>query len=169
MCVYVGIFFDIPAAGGVLCASLASLGVPCGRVQGGGAGRRPSAGGLQPAIESLILYETGEVVWFRRLLHDIGEHLPNPTPALEDSRSAIAWTHESASWSKTRHVDTAFHKIREWKEKGILRVEYCQTSAQLADQFTKSLPIETHRRLTQRILNSEPQRHGVFQHAAPAA
>ena len=61
MCVYVGIFFDVPAAGGVLCASLASLGVPCGRVQGGGAGRRPSAGGLQPAIESLIYYETGEV------------------------------------------------------------------------------------------------------------
>ena len=61
MCVYVGIFFDIPAAGVVLCASLASLGVPCGRVQGGGAGRRPSAGGLQPAIESLIYYETGEV------------------------------------------------------------------------------------------------------------
>ena len=62
MCVYVGIFFDILAAGGVLCASLASLGVPCGRVQGGGAGRRPSAGGLQPAVESLIYYETGEVI-----------------------------------------------------------------------------------------------------------
>ena len=61
MCVYVGIFFDVPAAGGVLCASLASLGVPCGRAQGGGAGRPPSAGGLQPAIESPILYETGEV------------------------------------------------------------------------------------------------------------
>ena len=68
MCVYVGIFFDIPAAGGVLCASLASLGVPCGRIQGGGAGRRPSAGGLQPAIESLILYETGEVDF---MLHSI--------------------------------------------------------------------------------------------------
>ena len=74
MCVYVGIFFDIPAAGGVLCASLASLGVPCGRIQGGGAGRRPSAGGLQPAIESLIYYGTGEVVsapgggpFFRRM------------------------------------------------------------------------------------------------------
>ena len=61
MCVYVGIFFDIPAAGGVLCASLASLGVPCDRVQGGGAGRRPSAAGLQPVIESLIYYGTGEV------------------------------------------------------------------------------------------------------------
>ena len=61
MCVYVGTFFDIPAAGGVLCASLASLGVPCGRVQDGGAGLWPSAGGLQPAIESLIYYETGEV------------------------------------------------------------------------------------------------------------
>ena len=67
MCVYVGIFFDIPAAGGVLCASLASLGVPCGRVQGGGAGRRPSAGGLQPAIESLIYYGTGEVIALRAL------------------------------------------------------------------------------------------------------
>ena len=35
------------------------------------------------------------------------------TPALEDSRSAMKWATASASWSKTRHIDTAFHKLRE--------------------------------------------------------
>ena len=111
-----------------------------------------------------------DIVWFRRLLRDLGTNLTNPTPALEDSRSAIAWTNESASWSKTRHVDTAFHKLREWKEAGVLRVEYCQTSAQLADQLTKALPTETHSRLTQCILNTPlPQQVYYLDNAAPAA
>ena len=69
-----------------------------------------------------------ETVCVRRLLADLGTPVLNPTPALEDSRSAIKWTTESASWSKTRHVDTAFHKLREWIAQGVLAIEYCRTT-----------------------------------------
>ena len=68
----------------------------------------------------------------------------NPTPALEDSRSAIKWTTESASWSKTRHVDTAFHKLREWIAQGVLNIECCRATSMIADAFTKALPAEAH-------------------------
>ena len=114
-----------------------------------------------------------DVVWFRRLLSDIGVHIPNPTPALEDSKSAIKWSEESASWSKTRHIDTAFHKLREWKEAGVLRIEYCNTAAQLADQLTKALPTETHQRLASTLLGQSLampiNRDLQIGHAAPAA
>ena len=110
-----------------------------------------------------------DIVWFRRLLSDLGMPLSNPTPALEDSKSAIKWTDESASWSKTRHIDTSFHKLREWKRSGVLTIEYCHTAAQLADQLTKSLPTETHRRLANKILGIRPDFGFPHRHAPAAA
>ena len=114
-----------------------------------------------------------DIVWFRRLLADIGKPLTDPTPALEDSRSAIKWSEESASWSKTRHIDTAFHKLREWQDNRVLRIEYCNTAAQIADALTKALPTETHRRLAGRLLGMELTAHysdfQIGRAAAPAA
>ena len=118
-------------------------------------------------INSLL--ELGkDVIWLRRILAEFGTPVSGPTPLLEDSRSAIKWSSESASWSKTRHLDTAFHKIREWCAAKIMNVEYCHTSAQLADVFTKALPTEQHRHMKEYILNSFP-RNDSHRRPAPAA
>ena len=85
-------------------------------------------------------------------MHELGTPIQGPTPLLEDSMAAIKWTSESASWSKTRHIDTAFHKLREWKAAKVVDVEYVHTSAQRADVFTKALPPEAHIEMTQHIL-----------------
>ena len=64
--------------------------------------------------EIMSLLEVGkDVIWLRRLMHELGTPIQGPTPLLEDSKAAIKWAPESASWSKTHHIDTAFHKIRE--------------------------------------------------------
>ena len=44
------------------------------------------------------------IVWVRQLMSDLGSPTLSPTPACEDSRSAIKWATESASWAKTRHI-----------------------------------------------------------------
>ena len=67
-------------------------------------------------------------------------------------RGSQAYTSESASWPKTRHIDTAFHKLREWKAAKVIDVEYGHTSTQRADVFTKALPPEAHLKMTQHIL-----------------
>ena len=43
-----------------------------------------------------------------------GYHNPtlNPTPAHEDSCSAMKWATQSASWAKIRHIAVQAHKIR---------------------------------------------------------
>ena len=80
--------------------------------------------------ETSSLLDVGrDVVWLRRLLADLGTPLTHPTPTLEDSSSAIKWATASALWSKTRHIDTAFHKLREWQSENVIKVEYCHTSA----------------------------------------
>ena len=95
--------------------------------------------------ETQSLLDLGrDVVWLRRLLADLGTPVMYPTPTLEDSKSAIKWATASASWSKTRHIDTAFHKLCEWQDDGVIKVEYCLTTQMLADCFTKALPPEAH-------------------------
>ena len=103
-----------------------------------------------------------DIRWFRQLLSDIGQPLFDPTPALEDSRSAIKWSSSNASWSKTRHIDVQYHKIREWIEQKILRVEHCPTSAQLADALTKALPVALHNRLKMHLLGEMYKYHAEY-------
>ena len=103
--------------------------------------------------ETSSLLDLGrDIVWLRRLLADLGTPVLHPTPALEDSRSAMKWATASASWSKTRHIDTAFHKLREWSDNNIIKIEYCPTTNMLADCFTKALPPETHTRFKKVML-----------------
>ena len=120
--------------------------------------------------EVISLTELGkDIVWLRRLLSDLGTPVLHPTPALEDSRSAIKWSSESASWSKTRHVDTRFHKLREWVSNGIIRVEYCRTTAMIADAFTKALPSATHHLFKTMMLGEQYKAARNFRtDAAPA-
>ena len=79
-----------------------------------------------------------------------------------DSRSAMKWASNSASWAKTRHIDVQAHQIREWIQDGILRVEHCPTSAMLADALTKALPVATHRRLKMHLLGEAYKFHEEY-------
>jgi hypothetical protein len=94
-----------------------------------------------------------DVVWFRQLASDLGVTITDPTLLNEDSRSAIKWASDSASWSKTRHIAVQYHKIREWISQNIVRVEHCPTNEQLADSLTKALPVHQHQKLKRHVLN----------------
>ena len=112
-----------------------------------------------------------DIVWVRRLLSDLGSPLTRPTPAREDNRSAMKWATDAASWSKTRHIDVQYHKVREWISAGAMRVEHCPTSAQIADICTKALPADTHRRLKMDILGEAYKFYPKYHNppATPAA
>jgi hypothetical protein len=93
-----------------------------------------------------------DVVWFRQLMADLGQTIHGPTQLREDSRSAIKWSSDSSSWSKTRHIAVQYHKLREWIGQDLMRVEHCPTSAQLADCLTKALPVHQHQQLKMHVL-----------------
>ena len=113
-----------------------------------------------------------DIVWFRQLLSNLGSPITEPTLAREDSRSAMKWATDSASWSKTRHIGVQAHKIREWISSKLIKVEYCPTSAQLADALTKALPVQTHARLKMHILGEAYKHfseHNPMRTSIPAA
>ena len=57
---------------------------------------------------------------------------------LVDNKSALELTRNPVHHSRSKHIDTRHHFIRDCIE-GLIKLEYVRTEDQLADLFTKSL------------------------------
>jgi hypothetical protein len=58
---------------------------------------------------------------------------------LVDNKSAISLCKNPVLHDRSKHIDTRYHLIRDYVEKGELEVEYVRTEEQLADILTKAL------------------------------
>ncbi|GKE01731.1 hypothetical protein Tco_1389714 [Tanacetum coccineum] len=84
------------------------------------------------------------VMWMRTQLQDYG-FTYNKIPLYCDSQSAIVISCNPVQHSRTKHIHTRYHFIKEQVENGIID-EY-----QLADMFTKALPEDRFKYLVRRI------------------
>ena len=57
----------------------------------------------------------------------------------EDNQGAIALAENPMSAGRTKHIDVRYHFIRELVEKKVLRMVYCKTEEQPADELTEPL------------------------------
>ena len=80
-------------------------------------------------------------VW-RNVLQEIGVNVKKPITLNCDSSSAIAIA-ETYESKRSRHVDMAYHNVREAVLNGELKLKKINTKEQLADLFTKALPRES--------------------------
>ena len=88
-------------------------------------------------------YSSGvkDVEYVRLLLRDLllfPDDAPAPT-MLVDSEPAIAVSQGPTQRSRTKHIDFTLALCRDYVMRGRVRLEYCPTSAQIADMFTKQL------------------------------
>nr|GFB34381.1 copia protein [Tanacetum cinerariifolium] len=82
-----------------------------------------------------------QVLWMRTQLTDYGFHF-DKIPMYCDSKAAIAISCNPVQHSCTNHIDVRYHFIKEKVEKGIVELFFVRTEYQLADMFTKALPVE---------------------------
>nr|GEV59552.1 hypothetical protein [Tanacetum cinerariifolium] len=82
-----------------------------------------------------------QVLWMRTQLTDYGYHF-DKIPMYCDSKAAIAILCNPIQHSCTKHIDVRYHFIKEKVEKGIGERFFVGTEYQLADLFTKALPVE---------------------------
>ena len=54
------------------------------------------------------------------------------------------WTSTLSEPNRTKHIDVAYHHIREWVKLGAITILPVETSLQLADAMTKALPRPQH-------------------------
>ncbi|GKD29358.1 retrovirus-related pol polyprotein from transposon TNT 1-94 [Tanacetum coccineum] len=76
-----------------------------------------------------------------KLLTDYGYHF-NKIPIYCDSKSAIAISCNPVQHSRTKHIVVRYHFIKENMEKGTIELYFVKTDYQLADLFTKALPVD---------------------------
>nr|GFC16645.1 ribonuclease H [Tanacetum cinerariifolium] len=86
----------------------------------------------------------------RTRLTDYGFHF-DKIPMYCDSKAAIAISCNPVQHSRIKHIDVRYHFIKEKFEKGIIELFFVRTEYQLADLFTKALPIERFKYLVRRL------------------
>nr|GEV01470.1 copia protein [Tanacetum cinerariifolium] len=80
-----------------------------------------------------------QVICIRTQLKDYGFNY-NKTPLYYDSQSTIAISCNPVQHSRTKHIYTRYHFIKEQVENYITELYFVRTEYQLADMFTKPLP-----------------------------
>ncbi|GJY11568.1 retrovirus-related pol polyprotein from transposon TNT 1-94 [Tanacetum coccineum] len=82
-----------------------------------------------------------QVLWMRTQLTDYGFYF-NKIPIYFDSKSTIAISCNPVQHSRTKHIVVRYHFIKEHVEKGTIELYFVKTDYQLADLFTKALPVD---------------------------
>jgi hypothetical protein len=77
-----------------------------------------------------------QLLWMRQTLRDYGYKL-SKVPLLCDNESAICMADNPVEHSRTKHIDTRYHFLRDHQQKGDIEIAYVNTQNQLADIFTK--------------------------------
>nr|GEU94569.1 copia protein [Tanacetum cinerariifolium] len=91
-----------------------------------------------------------QVLWMRTQLTDYGFHF-NKIPIYCDSKSAMAISCNPVQHSRTKHITVRYHFIKEHVEKGTIELYFLKTDYQLADLFTKALPVDRFNYLVLRL------------------
>ncbi|GJU38906.1 retrovirus-related pol polyprotein from transposon TNT 1-94 [Tanacetum coccineum] len=121
-----------------LCASLSSKKQDC-----------TTLSTVEAEYVSLSAY-CAQVIWMRTQLTDYGFHF-NKIPICYDLKSAIAISCNPVQQSRIKHIAVCYHFIKERMEKGMIELYFVKTDYQLADLFTKALPVDQFNYLVRRL------------------
>ncbi|GJY15654.1 hypothetical protein Tco_0386076 [Tanacetum coccineum] len=99
-----------------------------------------------------------QVISMRTRLTDYGFHF-NKIPIYIVSKSSIAISCNPVQHSRTKHIDVRYHFIKENVEIGTIELYFVKNDYQLADLFTKALPVDRFNYLVRRLgmLSLSPQ------------
>lgn len=84
-----------------------------------------------------------ELSWISALLEEMGLRQLKPAEAYCDNLSAVHLTGSLVLHKRTKHFETHYHYARERVAKGAMLVKHVPATQQIADIFTKSLPIQS--------------------------
>nr|GEU63707.1 hypothetical protein [Tanacetum cinerariifolium] len=85
-----------------------------------------------------------------KLLMDYGFHF-NKIPIYCDSKSPTAISCNPVQHSRTKHIVVRYHFIKEHVENGTIELYFVKRDYQLADLFTKALPVDRFNYLVRRL------------------
>ena len=97
------------------------------------------------------MHAAKQVLWHRSLFQKLKIELPNTSTIFSDNQAAILIMHHPEFHAHTKHIDIAYHFLRDLVQFGTLNLVYVNTHQNLVDIFTKALPRITHQDITYQI------------------
>lgn len=91
--------------------------------------------------------------WLKMFIKELelDQWISTPYKLFCDNRAAIDFAKNRMERSKTKHIDIAFHNVRERIDDGVLDLSYVPSTSNVADILTKSLPRKTHEEYVERL------------------
>jgi histone deacetylase 1/2 len=84
---------------------------------------------------------TTEIMWVQTLLRELGIKAPRYAKLWCDNLGATYLSANPVFHARTKHIEVDFHFVRETVAQGLLRIQFVSTKDQVADGFTKPLPV----------------------------
>jgi len=82
---------------------------------------------------------TKEALWLRKLLLALGV-VGGAVPMGEDNQSCLALVNNPEATGRTKHVDVAYHMVRDYQARGDVAFYFLRSAEMPADGLTKPLP-----------------------------
>ena len=92
-----------------------------------------------------------ELIWLRRFLCDITLEQSDPTSLRSDNLGAITLASDATYHARTKHINVAYHFIRERVASNEAVLTYVQSKENPADIMTKALELSQHRYLASKL------------------
>ena len=96
-------------------------------------------------------------VWLRTVLEALGYPQIGATPMLCDNLCAVGIANNTVKAKRSKAIDMRYHWIRDRIRLGLLRVYWRKGADNLADFFTKALPVHQHQALMPFLVFSPAQ------------
>jgi hypothetical protein len=91
-----------------------------------------------------MFYAIKAIVWLRQLMEEMGwnEYITSPTVVFGDNICANRLCKQHFVSTRNQHIYTPYHWVREAVVNGFAEIKWCKTEFNLADLFTKSVPMQ---------------------------
>jgi hypothetical protein len=88
-----------------------------------------------------ITSATTQALWMRRFFEELSFPSAAPTLIVSDNLAALTLTVESQFHARAKHIDIKHHFVRDAIENRLVSTMYVKSAENLADAFTKALPV----------------------------
>eukprot|EP00253_Pinus_taeda_P003250 PITA_03250 len=85
-----------------------------------------------------------EAIWLRKMLFGLFCRPLRPSVVYCDNQSCIKLMKNPVFHDRSKHIKIKYHFIRDYVQKGAVKLEYISTDEQVADILTKALPQGKH-------------------------
>jgi hypothetical protein len=96
-----------------------------------------------------------EIKFVVQILLSMGIPVKIPVIVRVDNMGAIFMSENASASSRTKHVDTRYHFVREYVEDGFIRIVFVRTANNVSDSFTKNVTGDVYDAHTKRICRGQ--------------